>query len=155
MEEPGRLAILELLRFAEFKMETYHRLYVRFARISVATLDHFLRLYFKHVHPYIPWCHLSTLEPSKTSGFLLAAMVAVGAQYSDVEGAKPYSNVLGDIVQRAVGEVVTNNNSLNRDLQLWQALMLWSFFKGSGVRRYACCSIGPVIPFLTGTRQTD
>lgn len=133
--EAGRLAILEILRFAEFQVETYHKLYVRFARITTATLDHFLSLYFKHVHPYIPWCHLATFEPSKTSGFLLASMVALGAQYSGVEGARHFSHVLGDVVHRAVGAIVTNNNTLNRELQLWQALMLWSFFKGAGVRR--------------------
>lgn len=133
--EQDRISILEMLRFAELKVETFHRFYVRLSRISLPTLSHFLQCYFDFLHPYIPWCHKASFNPSATSGFLLGMMISLGAQYSSISGAKTFSHTLGDVIHRAVGNIVVLDTKYTRDIQLWQTTVLWSFLRCSGVKR--------------------
>lgn len=133
LTESDRVGLLELLSFADFKIETFHSLYVRLSRISLPTLDHFLELYFTYPNLYLAWCHLPLFDARRVSGFLLGMLLAVGAQYSKLPGARAFSHVLGDIVHRAIGNIVITNNAFTRDIQLWQACIIWTLFKNSGV----------------------
>jgi hypothetical protein len=127
------MGLLEILTFADFRVDTFHSLYVRLTRISLGVLDHFLASYFSNTHTHMPWCHVPTFVPRKTTGFLLGMMLAVGAQHSPLPGAKAFSHVLGDVVHRALGNIVISNNAFTRDIQLWQACIIWSSYKACGV----------------------
>ena len=62
-------------------------------------------------------------------------MIATGASYAKTPAAQALAALLGDIVHGAVGNVVTANHTLAREIQMWQSLTLWSLLRYSGVRR--------------------
>lgn len=102
---------------------------------SLDILNSYMRLYFHYVQPMLPFCHIPTFCVRQTSGFLLAGMLAIGAQYSKIPGSNSFSLIIGDIINAAVGTVVSANNKLSRENQIWQSLIQWSLLRYTGNRR--------------------
>lgn len=95
----------------------------------------YVDLYFIHVHHYIPFCHVSSFDTKRTSGFLVAAMLAIGARYSTLQGHDALADVLGDVVSKSLGNCITSDHTLARNIDLQRAAMLWTLQRSTGSRR--------------------
>ncbi|KAI5194028.1 hypothetical protein E4T39_08818 [Aureobasidium subglaciale] len=99
-----------------------------------------------------PWIHIPTFDPTTTRPELLAAVLAYGACSTPVEVMTKLGYAMIDIVRTAVIDNWHGDNSLSRDLQLLQALLLtlnlatWSGNKC--MMEIAESTIGPSITII-------
>jgi len=68
----------------------------------------FVALYFEYFDPHLSFVHQTRMEAGDLSWLLLAAVAAIGVQYSEVKHASSFTAVLKYLLRRAV----QNNVSL-------------------------------------------
>lgn len=70
------------------------------------TLLHtFVELYFEHFDAHLPFIHPNRVERDDLSWILLTAIAATGSQYSEAKEASTFSEVLHNLLRRAIREV--------------------------------------------------
>jgi len=62
-------------------------------------------------------------------------MLALGARYSPLRGSDNLADVLSDMVSKSLGNCITSDHVLARDIQLQRAAILWSLQRSTGSRR--------------------
>ncbi|KAE8414346.1 fungal-specific transcription factor domain-containing protein [Aspergillus pseudocaelatus] len=72
-------------------------------------INAFVQLYFEHFHPTFPFLHRATFNGSKVPPLLLLATATVGSRFSKIPQAHSLSTVLGDILRKAIDNLLDNN----------------------------------------------
>ncbi|KAF5636967.1 cytochrome P450 monooxygenase [Fusarium tjaetaba] len=67
---------------------------------SKAKLDHCIDLFFVHFRPPISFIHRPTLNPTTISEVLLLSIVAIGARFSSMPGARIFANSIAELNRR-------------------------------------------------------
>ncbi|SCV74176.1 BQ2448_6608 [Microbotryum intermedium] len=119
MDNDVRMCILEALQFAKLQGHGYHAVFRTLANMSLKVYNHFISLYFTHVHRRLPMLHLPSFNPRKTFGLLLLSMTAIGAL----------------VAKLAIGELTVDDNRHARSLPTLQANLLCSVAKWLGSAR--------------------
>ena len=71
----------------------------------------FVELYFEYFDPHLSFLHPTRMEAGDLSWSLLAAVAAIGVQYSEVKHASSFTAVLKYLLRRAVQNNVSLRNS--------------------------------------------
>ncbi|KAI4730491.1 hypothetical protein E4T49_01689 [Aureobasidium sp. EXF-10728] len=92
---------------------------------SVGSLDGLVHRFLRsQTSRHEPWIHVATFDPTSIRPELLAAVLAHGACSTSAEVIRKLGYAMIDIVRTAVIDSWHGDNSLSRDLQLLQALLL-------------------------------
>ncbi|PNP76440.1 hypothetical protein FNYG_10226 [Fusarium nygamai] len=67
---------------------------------SKAKLDHCIDLFFVHFRPPISFIHRPTLNPTTIPEVLLLSIVAIGARFSSMTGARIFANSIAELNRR-------------------------------------------------------
>jgi hypothetical protein len=73
--------------------------------LNLKTKQHYVQAYWKHFHPLFPILHPQTYQQHRSSPLLSAAVMAVGAQYTDKPFAKSDSRILHQKCQELILKV--------------------------------------------------
>ncbi|GMF68457.1 unnamed protein product [Aspergillus oryzae] len=63
-------------------------------------LNAWVQLYFEHFHPMFPVLHKPTFSTSGSNPFLVLAVAAIGAHFSDIQGAQPCLRAMHELIRR-------------------------------------------------------
>ncbi|KAJ5959262.1 uncharacterized protein N7479_006412 [Penicillium vulpinum] len=100
-------------------------------RPSISTYEtiraHYAELYFENFHQGFPILHQSTFEARGSSWLLYIAVAAVGSQYSRLSGRTRIFFDLMKTVRIALLRMLSSTLSLQRNLELSQATLLFNF----------------------------
>ncbi|SGY47432.1 BQ5605_C001g00531 [Microbotryum silenes-dioicae] len=135
MDNDVRMCILEALQFAKLQGHGYHAVFRTLANMSLKVYNHFISLYFTHVHRRLPMLHLPSFNPRKTFGLLLLSMTAIGALYAQMPRAHALGRILISVAKLAIGELTVDDNRHARSLPTLQANLLCSVAKWLGSAR--------------------
>ncbi|KAH8807130.1 fungal-specific transcription factor domain-containing protein [Xylogone sp. PMI_703] len=103
---------------------------------SIGLLKHFLDLYFTRFHHVMPIIHTPTWEISSSPTVLLAAVAAIGACFSDIEGALELSWSLSEISLQSISWLGGSDSTNYRDPAYLKACCIHLVYSlGSGNRR--------------------
>ncbi|KAM0753457.1 hypothetical protein T439DRAFT_155611 [Meredithblackwellia eburnea MCA 4105] len=134
-DESARLTILETLRFSSLTDHEYHSLYTTLSRVKLSTFDLMVQFYFQHFHVTYPFIHVPSFNPKSTSGFLLLAIIAIGALHSHLEGSLQLARTLLEVSRRGTEHLVNRDNRIARTLPMIQTMVLWTTVKWMGSPR--------------------
>ncbi|KAG9502145.1 hypothetical protein J7337_004970 [Fusarium musae] len=98
---------------------------------SKAKLDHCIDLFFVHFRPPISFIHRPTLNPTTLSEVLLLSIVAIGARFSSMSGARIFANSIAELNRRILLVMVSK---LGDALILKDALKLSHIFRMNKIR---------------------
>lgn len=79
--------------------------------LNLKTKQHYVQAYWKHFHPLFPVLHPQTYQQHRSSPLLSAAVMAVGAQYTDKPFAKSDSRILHQKCQELIVKVSGQHKS--------------------------------------------
>ncbi|KAF5859192.1 hypothetical protein ETB97_003205 [Aspergillus alliaceus] len=93
---------------------------------DVDILNTFMQMYFEFCHEELPLFHLPTFDPSPESWIVVAAIIAVGSNYSMSRYRLEVSDTLLSVLHRAVAQKMTDNTLVDGDLELAQGILLFN-----------------------------
>ncbi|RAQ63403.1 hypothetical protein COH20_007161 [Aspergillus flavus] len=87
-------------------------------------LNTFMQMYFEFCREELPLFHLPTFAPSPESWIVVAAIVAVGCNYSVSRYREEVSETMLMLLHRVMPQKITDNSLLDGDLLLAQGIFL-------------------------------
>lgn len=68
-------------------------------------------VYFEHFHEQLPVLHLPTFGPSSSPPLLLAAIICVGACYSDRAGARTFAVEMIEVLRKTLNALFEHDST--------------------------------------------
>ncbi|KAF7623101.1 hypothetical protein AFLA_010410 [Aspergillus flavus NRRL3357] len=87
-------------------------------------LNAWVQLYFEHFHPMFPVLHKPTFSTSGSNPFLVLAVAAIGAHFSDIPGAQPCLRAMHELIRRYTSYTCEKLNLRSRELWMTQTILL-------------------------------
>ncbi|OGE47486.1 hypothetical protein PENARI_c043G06094 [Penicillium arizonense] len=87
-------------------------------------INTFVQLYFEHYQPTLPLLHKATFNVSDTPPLLILAVVTIGSRFSKIPRARALSSVLGEILRKALDDLVEENIHQTIEIPFAQAALL-------------------------------
>ncbi|KAE8325362.1 fungal-specific transcription factor domain-containing protein [Aspergillus sergii] len=87
-------------------------------------LNTFMQMYFEFCHEELSLFHLPTFAPSPESWIVVAAIIAVGCNYSVSHYRQEVSETILMLLHRVMSQKITDNSLLDGDLPLAQGIFL-------------------------------
>jgi len=87
-------------------------------------IDHTLSYFFKNFNRLYPLVHRATFSRTGTAPFLLFALSAAGALYSNIPGARAYSYDMANILMGYLPKAIEFNHYMSIRLSTHQAVMI-------------------------------
>ncbi|KAL4801519.1 fungal-specific transcription factor domain-containing protein [Aspergillus unguis] len=84
----------------------------------------FVQLYFEHFHPTFPLLHRATFNVLELPPLLMLATATIGARFSRIPQASTLSSVLGDILRKAINNMLEENIDQSIQIPIAQAAIL-------------------------------
>ncbi|KAE8370483.1 fungal-specific transcription factor domain-containing protein [Aspergillus caelatus] len=87
-------------------------------------LNAWVQLYFEHFHPMFPVLHKPTFSTSRANPFLVLAVAALGAHFSDINGAQLCLRAMHELTRRYTSYTCEKLNLKSRELWMTQTILL-------------------------------
>ncbi|KAB8261641.1 fungal-specific transcription factor domain-containing protein [Aspergillus pseudonomiae] len=87
-------------------------------------INAFVQLYFEHFHSTLPLLHRSTFNVSEVPPLLLLAVATIGSRFSKISQAHTLSTVMGEILRKAIDNIVGENIHETIQIPFAQAAVL-------------------------------
>lgn len=68
-------------------------------------------VYFEHFHEQFPILHLPTFEPAQSPPLSVAAMICVGACYSDRSGARTFAVEMIEVLRKTLNALFEHDST--------------------------------------------
>lgn len=68
-------------------------------------------MYFEHFHEQFPILHLPTFEPAQSPPLSVAAMICVGACYSDRSGARTFAVEMIEVLRKTLNALFEHDST--------------------------------------------
>ncbi|KAJ9094721.1 hypothetical protein QFC21_005879 [Naganishia friedmannii] len=91
---------------------------------SIHTVNHLISLYFEKFHPAFPVIHLPTFEPKEAAPLLLASLICIGANYSNLSGARGFCIDLIEVLRKTLNALFENDSMNLRSTSLIHVYLL-------------------------------
>lgn len=94
---------------------------------SLPVANVFIGLFFEHFLPQAPVLHIPTVEINSLPPALIAAMIVIGAKYSQRRNTRRFSILLLDVARRSLQTAVENDTRLVRETSILYAHALMCY----------------------------
>ncbi|KAI5451120.1 hypothetical protein NCC49_001996 [Naganishia albida] len=91
---------------------------------SLHTVNHLISLYFEKFHPQLPIIHLPTFEPRDAAPLLLASLICIGANYSNLAGSRGFCIDLIEVLRKTLNALFENDSMNLRSTSLIHVYLL-------------------------------
>lgn len=77
---------------------------------ALRPLADFAAVYFEKFHPQLPIIHLPTFEPRDAAPLLLASLICIGANYSNLAGSRGFCIDLIEVLRKTLNALFENDS---------------------------------------------
>ncbi|KAJ9108549.1 hypothetical protein QFC19_002265 [Naganishia cerealis] len=91
---------------------------------SIHTVNHLISLYFEKFHQHLPVIHLPTFDPKEAAPLLLASLICIGANYSNLSGARGFCIDLIEVLRKTLNALFENDSMNLRSTSLIHVYLL-------------------------------